>query len=74
MINEYFRVSSIQANTYKSAIVKYEVRGAKYKLKVPRAFGSPEYAAAKPQGNFQLYFVICPLYIPTNSDLTGSIT
>lgn len=53
----------------KSAIEKYKGRGTKYKLKVPRASGSPEYAEAEPKGNFQLYIVICPLYIPTNSDL-----
>jgi hypothetical protein len=54
----------------KSAFEKYKGRGTKYKLKVPRASGSPEYAEAEPKGNFQLYIVICPLYIPTNSDLT----
>jgi hypothetical protein len=53
----------------KSAFEKYKGRGTKYKLKVPRASGSPEYAEAEPKGNFQLYIVICPLYIPTNSDL-----
>ena len=52
----------------KSAFEKYKGRGTKYKLKVPRASGSPEYAEAEPKGNFQLYIVICPLYIPTNSD------
>ena len=54
----------------KSAFEKYKGRGTKYKLKVPRASGSPEYAEAEPKGNFQLYIVICPLYIPTNSDLS----
>ena len=48
--------------------MKYKGRGAKYKLKVPRAFGSPECAEGESKGNFQLYIVICPLYIPTNSD------
>ena len=52
----------------KSAFEKYKGRGTKYKLKVPRASGSPEYAEAEPKGNFQLYIVICPLYIPTNAD------
>ena len=58
----------------KSAFEKYKGRGTKYKLKVPRASGSPEYAEAEPKGNFQLYIVICPLYIPTNSDLARRIT
>ena len=58
----------------KLAFVKYKGRGAKYKLKVPRASGSPEYAEAEPKGNFQLYIVICPLYIPTISGLTDGST
>ena len=58
----------------KSAFEKYKGRGTKYKLKVPRASGSPEYAEAEPKGNFQLYIVICPLYIPANSGFQSRIT